>query len=979
VRIERVELDGFGRFHEHGWTFEPGLTVIHGANEAGKTTFLNAVRALLFGFEATRDGRTWYPAYAGGKRGGRLVLITDAGERWVVERHGERGGTGALAVRAPSGNVGGQETLDRLLRGADRDLFNNVFAFGLGELQDLRTLSAAAVKGRIYGAGAGLGGASAVDLERELRADLRDTFVPTGTKPPLNALLARAEALRGEIAELTRQPEEHVAAHRERAHLGERIAVLQAEARAARERAAHLERARRIGPIAAEAALIEAELAAGDAALDRLPEDAVAGLERREGAVDRAAAVTGSLDEQLAEVRQARALIDVDERLLAAADEILALRDERAARATTAASRRELEMSAARHAAESETLRAQVGGWEEARLLALDDSIAAVDATRSAERRITEARATRAAAEQRVRAAADELAAREREVVTEVAEADVERQMAALRALDALPSPAAASPALPPVLPWLVGAVAGLVTGIAVATLAAQPAIGALAGLLTGIMAALVMRARAGRTTGASGSSDPARWLAEAGLPPDADRAAVAARRDELAAQRARAELARESATALEARREDLRRREAEEAAALQQLEAAISDWRTWLAERELPTDLTPDGARQVLLVVSTARKAVAERDRARQRLVDLDRDDEAYGARVCVLLGRIGLEDPAEASRRDAAVAGAVDGLERARADSRRAAELEAATTALEEKHAGARATLDDARRSVEDYLASLGCPDADTLRARAASADERRRHQSRLRELRAELVGIAGGSDALDGLVAEARAADPDALDAEAGRAAEEADRLEAEEREAFARIGAIDARIRELEAASELGTKRQELAALEGQAAAMARSWTVRAIALRLLEETRARYERERQPDVIRAAERHFERITGGRYPRIVAPPGEDAVRVETEGGSARSTDELSRGTAEQLYLALRFGLIEEFARHAEPLPVVMDDILVNFDAERAGRAATVIRDLASRHQVLVFTCHRSTVELLDPEGARTLTLA
>ena len=99
----------------------------------------------------------------------------------------------------------------------------------------------------------------------------------------------------------------------------------------------------------------------------------------------------------------------------------------------------------------------------------------------------------------------------------------------------------------------------------------------------------------------------------------------------------------------------------------------------------------------------------------------------------------------------------------------------------------------------------------------------------------------------------------------------------------------------------------------------------------------------------------------------------------MRVETEDGEGRFTEELSRGTAEQLYLALRFGPIEEFARHAEPLPVVMDDILVNFDAERAARAADAIRDLATRHQVIYFTCHAPTAELLDPEGLRTLALA
>jgi uncharacterized protein YhaN len=263
-------------------------------------------------------------------------------------------------------------------------------------------------------------------------------------------------------------------------------------------------------------------------------------------------------------------------------------------------------------------------------------------------------------------------------------------------------------------------------------------------------------------------------------------------------------------------------------------------------------------------------------------------------------------------------------------------------------------------------------------SLRRRAAAAAERQRLRAEIREHRARLVGIAGGVAQIDGLLADAGAADPAALEAREIEARETLERLEAEEREATSRIGAVDAELHRLEAAEELGERRQELVALEGRAATLAREWAVRALALRLLEETRSRYERERQPDVIRAAESHFERITGGRYARIVAPPGESSVRVETDGGEGRVTDELSRGTSEQLYLALRFGLIEEFARHGEPLPVVMDDILVNFDPDRAARAASAIRDLAGRHQVLFFTCHRWAAELLDPTGDRTLAL-
>jgi len=71
-------------------------------------------------------------------------------------------------------------------------------------------------------------------------------------------------------------------------------------------------------------------------------------------------------------------------------------------------------------------------------------------------------------------------------------------------------------------------------------------------------------------------------------------------------------------------------------------------------------------------------------------------------------------------------------------------------------------------------------------------------------------------------------------------------------------------------------------------------------------------------------------------------------------------------LSRGTREQLYLSLRFGLIREFGERTERLPVVVDEVLVNFDPKRAGRAARAFAELANTNQVLVFTCHPEIVQ-------------
>nr|MBA2633909.1 AAA family ATPase [Chloroflexota bacterium] len=240
MRIERLEIGGFGRFANVGWELGPGLTLMLGENEAGKTTLLNALRAILFGFGSSRDGRAWYPALAGGRRGGRMTLLTAAGERWVVERYGPRGGAGSLAVRAPSGNQGGQETLDRLLHGADRDLFNSIFAFGLGELQDFDSLGGEGVRGRIYGAAAGLGGTSAIDVERRLRQEQEELFRPTGRLQPLNRLFSRMDELHARIATLIRQPQEYEAAHRAREEADAAAVECRTRARALRLRALRL-------------------------------------------------------------------------------------------------------------------------------------------------------------------------------------------------------------------------------------------------------------------------------------------------------------------------------------------------------------------------------------------------------------------------------------------------------------------------------------------------------------------------------------------------------------------------------------------------------------------------------------------------------------------------------------------------------------------------------------------------------------------
>jgi uncharacterized protein YhaN len=136
--------------------------------------------------------------------------------------------------------------------------------------------------------------------------------------------------------------------------------------------------------------------------------------------------------------------------------------------------------------------------------------------------------------------------------------------------------------------------------------------------------------------------------------------------------------------------------------------------------------------------------------------------------------------------------------------------------------------------------------------------------------------------------------------------------------------------------------------------------ARRWATVSLATSLFRTARDRYETERQPAVLLAASRYFEQMTEGAYAKVTAPIGEKRLIVTDQDGRTVDSTSLSRGTAEQLYLSMRFAFAEEYG-HKTTLPLIMDDVFVNFDPQRLKQCFKVVQTLSERHQVLFFTCH------------------
>jgi uncharacterized protein YhaN len=95
----------------------------------------------------------------------------------------------------------------------------------------------------------------------------------------------------------------------------------------------------------------------------------------------------------------------------------------------------------------------------------------------------------------------------------------------------------------------------------------------------------------------------------------------------------------------------------------------------------------------------------------------------------------------------------------------------------------------------------------------------------------------------------------------------------------------------------------------------------------------------------------------------------------VALEADGTTRKLLDQLSEGTSDQLYLALRIAALEDYAAAASPLPFIADDVLQTFDDPRTAATLRALLGLSDRVQVIALTHHTHVGDLAAtlPAGA------
>lgn len=105
-----------------------------------------------------------------------------------------------------------------------------------------------------------------------------------------------------------------------------------------------------------------------------------------------------------------------------------------------------------------------------------------------------------------------------------------------------------------------------------------------------------------------------------------------------------------------------------------------------------------------------------------------------------------------------------------------------------------------------------------------------------------------------------------------------------------------------------------------------------------------------------------------MTGGRYTLQATFDGRQLFAVD---GMQRRIPEKqwSSGLGDQIYLAVRVSLAVAFSHQIEPMPLILDDILVRFDEERQKEALRFLADMGKEEQIFLFTCSEETRRLAE----------
>ena len=308
---------------------------------------------------------------------------------------------------------------------------------------------------------------------------------------------------------------------------------------------------------------------------------------------------------------------------------------------------------------------------------------------------------------------------------------------------------------------------------------------------------------------------------------------------------------------------------------------------------------------------------------------------------------------------------------LSQAEKDLARYEQLEQRLTLEKQRLADASQALQNANTHLEALLEQAHCKKLADLEAAEQASLQKKEVQQQLAQVEQQLLEQGEGLS-LTKLANAAAEVDIDELPNQLENCIEQIQQLEQERSNIDQSIGEKRTLLKQMD-----GNDKAAKAAEEAQLAlAEVQNLSERYIKIHLassvLRKSIERFREKNQGPLIKRASQLFQRLTLDSFCGIKTDyrgNNDKAVLLglRTEDNKLIPTSGMSEGTRDQLYLALRLASLERFFEKNCTLPLILDDVLINFDDERSKATLSVLGELSKKTQILFLTHHPHLVAL------------
>lgn len=1066
MRIRDIQIDGFGVWSGLAVDSMPdGMTVFYGPNEAGKTTLMNFLRTMFYGFTSERRQR-YLPPVHGGKPGG-AIRVTGPGGGYEIARRATLNDptvAGQLTVTSSDGITQGQHRLTSLLGNVDESIFTNVFAIGLRELQELSTLDDTAAADELYKLSSGLDRVSLVDVIRQLRASRAQLAAANDDHAQMPNLLMRREKLRDEIEQHTLRGRRwgELAAHRrnqqnEIDELKQRIAQWEVEAKSievslqVREPWFHREQLRNqltqlharvdlpddamknLGDIQVQIddkkrqiqSLVDQRRAVRKRADDLPVNKNILALSSKIDAAAEQGPWISQLQKQIqrleSELRQTQdQLIEDAKRLGLSEPDLQALLSDKRVTNLPELSRgaitqlagpardvrmHQMQLKQARQQIENDRKEAERLHAEIGEFLAVRNADDLQEAIRNASERIQAIRKY-----QQVEERLDKLVKHREELEGDSVDLESDDGFSWERVLMLA-------------IPFFIGAflfLSGLNNFFGWYNGNSMPAATRMlqapnndpqnTGVLMTVLGLIVLVATylwwKSMERGIAGDITECESQLEALM--SQVRKTEQEKKDlsqalpdhggsmEQLLREAEHDLG--SCEALlpvyhneQAARQRMQSAKRQGAHALSGLKSARSQWQKTLQQIGLADSLSPKSIRILAegyeSLSQTRKRFKAQNDELSQRKIELNsavQKLDALSTQVHVALTESNKGKETIPSIKVAALSSPVathtieapqqrlqelvNTLAQHQQFLAQRRELKNEDEELGKKQKLLRRLMERNIRARQSMLADLAVETPQQLEEHLAKKNDHLRLETEISNLDDRIKGLIGLHVAYDAVARMLGNSSASELEKRWETLGSRISGAEERIGQLLQRQGEISQEMKTLAADRRLAEAKLELSCLERQIDLCAAHWRTLGVTTCMLEKVCEVYETERQPETLREASTFLKQLTDGKYVRVWTPLGKNALRIDNERGQSLPLEVLSRGTREAVFISLRLSLAAAYSRRGVTLPLVLDDVLVNFDSARATHAAKVLRDFAALgHQVIMFTCHEHIMRM------------